>query len=212
MKKIILLFTICLLLTGCSLFGKKPNDDPKPAENKVEDIGAKDNSAILTDSEQANKLLDDLNSFAQDNYQNDEFKKLLKDNKVSVKALRDSNKFDVSKIVEDCKDFCAIDQTYITVDYSNEESPISVDFDALVNSDPDYDIKLVLEYAKKAYDDKIYLNGNKKGDYYYLTLEELGNKYGYNISKTKCNKSTTIEFRPTEARNADDYPIFISGC
>jgi hypothetical protein len=231
MKKVLLILMICFLITGCSFFNKKPTNNVIENNTTIEDNSTNETSDenatyVIYHGESINidgnsnkskeaRIVSDINIFALENYKKDNFKKIISksaDKKVSLKELISIDSFDTSMLKEECENFCNLEESYIIVDYNNEENPIIVDL-KLLNSNVNNNYEIIFGYAKKIYDDKIYLNATKEEDHYRITISELNTKYGYDISKITCNKKTTIiEFRPTEENENNSYPIFVYGC
>ena len=188
------------------------NNNYKNNINVIEIDGKKiDLNDDSTDAISA-KLYNEIFIFGYDIYTKNKYQEVnAKDDKFKISIIDFKNKgFDISKIEENCSNQCDLENTYINFDLLNEEEPITIEIET---TNKEYGIEKVLEYATDLYKSNRYASIENKDNVYTLTLEELGSKFGYDISNIYCDKMTTIiEFYPLKSKSEDDYPIKIRDC
>lgn len=236
MKKVIIIIMMIFIVTGCSLFNKKPNDTNTTQNNTTVIDNNEPKIKILPDfneTDMQNDIKIDGNKIDPTNESNDSKRANLtqylyflggevynqkiytnyaqKDGKykISIKELQDDN-YDVSLIEEACSG-CDLSQTYIIIDATDENNPVNVDIYYKDEKTDDNSVDVLYELAKKIYDKKEYTSFTKNGEVYTVTLREIKTVLGYDISNINCSFETKVEFHLDHAQYVD-YPIETGEC
>lgn len=147
MKKILILLVMCVVLTGCSLFGKDNNVDNQENDLDKTDIQEQENSSDFGLSDEKveidknsylNSLFGKLTTYANEIYNNGgNYKKYSKRNEayfVTLNDLKNDFNYDISMFKDEEGKACDInnsgiffdDDKKLGIEYPDESNPISV--------------------------------------------------------------------------------------